>query len=361
MQALVLQEKESIAVMDVPRPVLTDGQALIQVSHCGICGSDVRYYYGDNPWAKQTLGKHLPNPPNIILGHEFTGIVDDVFNKKDAALIGKRVGVNTFITCGHCAYCRSGRENLCDATRHLGHGAGWGKMEFYPGGMAELCPAFANQIYELPAHVTNEQAVFLDPLITALHVVDTAQLQPADRVVILGAGPIGLLIAQVARQAGAAWIGITDISDNNINIARQTGADAAWNIARQSADIVALVMHETDNFGVDVVCNTVGTSDSISDAMAMLAKSGRQILLATKDDNIQFPAHLITGERTLKTSSNALYSDFPLAIAMVAESKVQVEPLITHRYTLTDALQAFDTACNKDTTGAIKVIVECQA
>jgi len=165
MKALVLKSPENIEVMEVPRPQLSSGQVLIKVSKCGVCGSDIRYFHGENPWAKQTLGREIPNPPNIILGHEFVGSVVQVSDSCDEHLLGQRVAVNTFVTCGRCDFCRNGQENLCDNTKHLGHGQGWGKMDFYPGAMAEYCPAFSfsGQAYELPEHVTDEQATFMVP------------------------------------------------------------------------------------------------------------------------------------------------------------------------------------------------------
>ncbi|MHC4520875.1 MAG: alcohol dehydrogenase catalytic domain-containing protein, partial [Planctomycetota bacterium] len=137
MKALVLKAPKTLAIMDVPETKPGPGQVLVRVTKCGICGSDVRYFRGENPWAKQTLGREIPNPRNIILGHEFVGVVEGTHDERDSDLIGKRVGVNTFITCGRCSFCKGGRENLCPNTKHLGHGQGWGKMEFYPGGMAE--------------------------------------------------------------------------------------------------------------------------------------------------------------------------------------------------------------------------------
>lgn len=164
MRAMVLKSEEILEIMEVPMPTLEPGLVLVKVSQCDICGSDIRYLHGENPWAKQTLQEEVPNPPNIILGHELTGTVVDVFDKADQYLIGKRVGVNCFTTCGRCHFCRAGLENLCPHTRHLGHGQGWGQREFYPGGMAKYCPAFAGQVYELSDRVTNQQATFLDPI-----------------------------------------------------------------------------------------------------------------------------------------------------------------------------------------------------
>jgi 2-desacetyl-2-hydroxyethyl bacteriochlorophyllide A dehydrogenase len=361
MKALVLKSPEQIEVMDVPKPVLSAGQVLIEVSKCGICGSDIRYFHGENPWAKQTLGRHIDNPPNIILGHELTGVVCEVFDESDAHLIGKRVGVNTFITCGRCNFCRSGRENLCDHTKHLGHGQGWGKMDFYPGGMAEFCPAFADQIYELPENVTDEQATFFDPLIAAIHAVDVGGPKPLDKVAVLGAGPIGLLIAQLVKVYGATRTFITDIASENVAIAGQVGVDFPLNLSESSKGLSDLVMEKTDSEGVDLAFNTVGTSASILESLEILKKGGTLVLMATKEDELRFPSLLLSGECTIRTSSNAMYTDFPRVIELVSAGQVKVDPLITHRFSLSDAVSAFEAACNKSKTGAVKIIIDCQS
>ena len=361
MKALVLRGPLDLAVMDVPRMPPNSGQLTVRVSHCGICGSDVRYFHGENPWAKQTLGREIPNPPNIILGHEFVGVVEEISAKEDESLLGKRVAVNTFITCGRCAFCRGGKENLCPETRHLGHGQGWGKMDFYPGGMAEWCPAFANQVYELPTQVTDEQATFLDPMIASLHAVDVGGPKPLDRVAILGAGPIGLLIAQFVRVFGAARTFISDLAEENLAVARTLGVDVSYNAQGDDADFLALVLDETGGHGVDLVFNTVGSLESIEDSLRMLKKGGTCVLLATKDKHITFPALLLSGERTLKSSANALYSDFPRALDMLASGLVRVDPLISHRFPLSQGPEAFAVACDKSASGAIKIILECQS
>lgn len=359
MKALVLKSREQIEVMDVPEPALSAGQVLIEVSKCGICGSDVRYFHGENPWAKQTLGRHIDNPPNIILGHEFTGVVHEVFDQSDTHLIGKRVGVNTFITCGRCNFCRNGQENLCNHTKHLGHGQGWGQMDFYPGGMAEFCIAFTSQIYELPEHVTDEQATFFDPLIAAIHAVDVGGPKPLDKVAILGAGPIGLLIAQIVKVYGATQTFITDIASENVAIAQQVGVDFPLNLSGDKKNLSDLVMEKTNSSGVDIAFNTVGTSASILESLEILKKGGILVLMATKEDELRIPSLLLSGERTIRTSSNAMYTDFPRVIELVSSGQVKVDPLITHRFSLSDGVSAFETACNKSKTGAVKVILDC--
>jgi len=359
MKALVLKSPGELEVMDVPPPALTAGFVLVEVSWCGICGSDVRYFHGENPWARHTLGRDVPNPPNIILGHELAGTVVEVHDAADEHLIGKRVGVNTWIGCGQCRYCRGGRENFCPQTKHLGHGQGWGEMDFYPGGLAEYCPAWSSHVYELPGSVSDEEATFLDPLITAIHVVATAPPAGGDDVVVIGGGPIGLMIAQLAKLQGARQVFVADVADQIVAIARSLGADHALNIADSPAGLTELVMAGTGGHGVARVFNTVGSAESINQSLGLLDCAGVLVLVATKGEEISFPALALSGERTVKTSTNSLYRDFPKAIDLLARGKMIVEPMITHRLTLDEAPQAIRLADDKAAAGAIKIIVDC--
>ncbi len=361
MKALVLKSAENLEVMDVPVPTLSAGQVLIKVSKCGICGSDIRYFHGENPWAKQTLQMDLPNPPNIILGHEFVGTVVDVHDSSDRYLIDKLVAVQTWTACGRCDNCRNGQENFCKETKHLGHGQGWGEMDFYPGGMAEYCPAFSKHVHELPENVSTEQATFLDPLTAALHAVDVAKPEILNRVVVLGAGPIGIMIAQLSKVYGASETFITDIADDNLNIARNLGVDHVLNVADSKQSITDLVKSKTGGLGVDRVYNTVGSHDSIIESLGLLKNAGTVVLMATKNKEISFPSLLLSGERTMKTSTNAMYTDFPRVIELLASGLVKVDPMITHRFDLMDGLKAFETACNKDQTQAIKIVINCES
>ncbi len=360
MKALVLKSPETLEVMDVPKPEITTGQVLIKVNKCGICGSDIRYFHGENPWAKQTLQMDVPNPPNIIPGHEFVGIVVEVHDLADKPLIGKRVAVQTWSACGRCDNCRNGHENFCKETKHLGHGQGWGEMDFYPGGMAEYCPVFSNHVHELPKNITDEQATFLDPLTAALHAVDVAKPEVLNRVVILGAGPIGIMIAQLSKVYGASETFITDIAEDNLHIASKLGVDHVLNVAASKQTITDLVKMHTGGLGVDRVFNTVGSQDSIVESLTLLKNAGIVVLLATKNKEITFPALLLSGERTLKTSTNAMYTDFSRAIGLLESGLVKVDPMITHRFNLNDGLKAFETACNKAQTQAIKIVLNCE-
>ncbi len=360
MKALVLKSPENLELMDVPMPTLVTGQVLVKVSQCGICGSDIRYFHGENPWAKQTLQMDIPNPPNIIPGHEFVGTVVEVHDVTDDALIGKRVAVQSWSACARCDCCRNGQENFCKQTRHLGHGQGWGDMAFYPGGMAEYCPVFADHVHELPDTVTPEQATFLDPLTAALHAVEVAKPDLLQRVAVMGAGPIGLMIAQVSKAYGVTETFITDIAERNLAVARDLGVDHVLNAVDSGQTITELVMAQTGGKGVERVFNTVGSQDSMAESLGLLTNAGILVLMATKDKEIRFPALLLSGERTIKTSSNAMYADFTRAIGLIAHGLVKVDPMITHRFGLGDGVKAFETACNKAQSQAIKIILDCE-
>jgi 2-desacetyl-2-hydroxyethyl bacteriochlorophyllide A dehydrogenase len=361
MRALVLRTLETLEVMDVPMPDLEPGLVLVKVSKCGICGSDVRYFHGENPWAKQTLQKEVPNPPNIILGHELTGTVVDAYHDEDRGLIGKRVGINCFINCGRCHFCRVGLENLCRQTIHLGHGQGWGQRDFYPGGMAEYCQTFASQVYELSDRVTDEQATFCDPIIAALHAVDVAGPQLLDQTAIQGAGPIGLLIAQLAKLQGSKCVAISDIAAANLAVAKATGVDQVVNVADGGRNLFDLVMNLTGGLGAQRVFNTIGSSESIIESLRMLANAGVVVLMATREKEFTVPALLISGERSIKTSANAMMTDFPRAVELLETGMLKVDPLVTHRFPLSRAIDAFEVACSKDQNGAIKIIIDCQS
>jgi 2-desacetyl-2-hydroxyethyl bacteriochlorophyllide A dehydrogenase len=234
-------------------------------------------------------------------------------------------------------------------------------MDFYPGGMAEYCPVFSNHVYEIPNNVTEEQATFLDPLTAALHAVDVANQVILHRVVVLGAGPIGIMIAQLAKVYGASETFITDITDDNLHIASNLGVDHVLNVADSTQTITGLVKTKTGGLGVDRVFNTVGSQDSIVESLSLLENSGSVILLATKNKEISFPTLLLSGERTIKTSTNAMYTDFPRAIRLLENGLVKVDPMITHRFNLLDGVKAFETAINKSQSQAIKIIFNCES
>ena len=213
MKAVVLRSPRNLELAEVPVPRLSgEDQVLIKVEACGICGSDLRYWAGENPWALHTLGRHVDNPSNIILGHEFAGIVAEVNAARYEHLLGKRVGVQAYRVCGACELCRSGHPNLCQQTIHIGHAQGWGQMDFYPGAYAEYCLGWADLLYPIPDGVSFPEAAMSDIFNVAVHAAGRASLRQGCDVLCIGGGPIGLSVAQVAKARGARRVFISETS-----------------------------------------------------------------------------------------------------------------------------------------------------
>jgi threonine dehydrogenase-like Zn-dependent dehydrogenase len=357
MVAALLKEPLDLTLANIPHFELSTGQVAVEVASCGICGSDLRYFHGENPWALHTLGEARPNPPNIVLGHEFAGTVVDTFDDADCSrdLLGKRVAVMCFKTCGQCPHCRAGAEHLCKHTMHLGHGAGWGQMDYYPGGMAEKSLAWANLCFEMPDEMSFEEAALLDVVGVGVHAANLAGVGPGDSIATLGAGPIGNAIMQASRAMGASRTYVTDTYDVALDIARKCGATLALKAGEINA---ADEIREANCGGCSAVFDTVGTPETIAQSLDLLAEGGTLVLMAVHDMALTLNPLDIGSERTVKTSCNFLPEEFPLSLSLLASGQIDVKPWITHRFALQDVEEAFSIMLNKEQFGAFKIMIE---
>lgn len=348
MRAVVLHGPGSLAVENVPVPEPGPGQQLVRVGACGICGSDLRYFAGENPWAKHTLGYEKPNPPDMILGHEIGGL---------AELSGQAVPVGclSFRACGQCGDCRRGAEQLCGHTAHLGHGAGWEGQN--PGGMAEWVPLWTEHLYPLPAGVTVEQATFLDALAVAVHAVRRAQVASGGSFVVFGGGPVGLLIAQTALALGAGTGVVVDVYDTPLACARDMGLPQAVNASGAAHDDLRRDLAQRCSGDLRAVFDTTGEGASQALGLGLLGAGGTLMLMAGVGEGLAVSSREMAGERSITSSANHRYEDFGIALQLLAHGRVLVDPMITHRFPLEQAAEAFAVATNKTATGALKVLL----
>lgn len=348
MKALILEAPQQLEVRDIPKPKIRTGEVLIRVAACGICGSDIRYYLGDNPWSVQTLGVQLPNPSNIVLGHELAGTIEKCSPYHPDLKPGDRVCVLAYKGCGQCTYCTTGRENLCAQTEHLGHGAGWDDIEYCPGGMAEYCLAWADKVYRLPDTISFAEATFLDGLAVAVHASKRANIRSGDRVLIHGCGPIGLMMAQLALTKDAADVVCVDVQAKPLELARHYGVEGLT--------VVELDALPDERF--DVILDSVGQGDRIPRLLALLARGGTLVFMAVKNQSLVLNHLALAGERTITGSANNRYDCFPEAIELMASGKVRVVEMITHTFPLVQAQEGFAMMLNKDAHDAFKIIIE---
>jgi threonine dehydrogenase-like Zn-dependent dehydrogenase len=341
MKAVVLREPKVLELTDIPNfELIEPNHVLVKVKACGICGSDLRYWAGNNPWSLHTLGKHVPNPPNMVMGHEFAGEVVKVNSKEYDHFLGKRVAVQSYRVCGECQFCKTGRENLCRNMIHIGHAQGWGKMNYYPGAYAEYCLGWADLLHPIPDFITYAEAAMADILCVAVHVVGRTRIYDGANVLCIGGGPAGLSIAQVAKVFGAGKIVLSDPSP----IARQViGKFTAFTVADPGKGDISNQIEEIagDNKFV-AIFDSVGSSETINMALSLLEESGTYVNLVVHEAPVNFDMRALGSERTITTSSNAYYKDLIKAFELINSGVVDVKPWITNRFPLENFQDAFD-------------------
>ena len=343
--SVVLVEPGLLSVSDIEVPELPMPSVEVEMRACGICGSDIRYLAGENPWSQHTLGRNVSSPPNMVLGHEVAGVtIPD----------GRRVAILAFRGCGRCKQCASGNENLCEDMYHFGHSAGWSEMDFYPGGMSERFNIWIEGAVEIPERISFEAATFLDGLAVALHALDTGGFEPGMTVGVIGMGPVGMLAAMAAQAFDAENIVGCDTDATAVRLAHESGLEF---VRRGDVGQLKNLPPIAGPGGADVVIDTVGSGESIDGALRILDKQGSLVLLAVHGEKIHLNPMLLNSERRVVTSANNRYADFSRAIDLLAEGKVRVDHLITHKFALREAEAAFDVMKNKEDNRAFKVVL----
>ena len=343
--SVILEAPGKLALKRIVVPTIPGEIEYCEMRAVGICGSDVRYFEGENPWSLHTLGKNLPSPPGMVLGHEVAAVTHRGGEEV-------RVAILAYKSCGKCRYCREGNENLCSDMEHFGHSAGWGDMEHFPGGMAERFTIWRDFAYPIPDTISFGAATFLDGLAVALHSLDVGGMEPGKRVAAIGLGPIGMLAALAATADGAGNVTGCDTSAFPIELAENVGLGSM--LHGNATDLANAVGRSEP---VDIVIDTVGSEESIVSGLRMLEKRGVHVLLAVHENPIPVLGTALSGERSIITSSNNRYRDFPRAIELLAKQAFSVEPLITHRFPLSDVSAAFSVMLDKENRRAFKVII----
>ena len=333
MKAAVLEAPHKLALREIPVwPIASYGDpdlVLVKVAACGVCGSDFRYYAGENPWAMNTLGRNVDNPPNIVLGHEFAGEVVAVLDERNARLLGQRVAPVCSKVCGTCPECRSGLTQLCQNTVHMGHGQGWGKRDFYPGAYAEYVPAWGSGCFIIPAGLTFGEAAMMDILAVCVHVVGRGDIRPGRPVLMMGAGPAGNGIAQAARNLGASRVVVTDIADAALDAARQRGFDAVIDARGTSPRDLAKELRALAPEGFGSVFDSVGSGETFDLGLGLLGKRGTLVNMAVHDRDIPVNFVRLGSERRITTSSNFATGDYPLALSWLESGRFAVKDWLT--------------------------------
>ena len=334
MKAVVYSRPEHFRVSDVPTPEPGPGEVRVRLQMTGVCGTDVHIH----------AGRFFSSYP-LIPGHEPTGVVDALGPGTSGIEVGQRVAVNGNTGCGTCDSCRRGYPLLCSSLQCLGVNG--------PGGFAECMLAPAANIFpvdDLPVEV----AVMTEPTACAMHGMDVLGMRPGSDVLLFGAGPTGLLLAQLLLHGGAARLTVAAPTEYKLELATSFGVDETVLIDRHDAAAGAARVRRLAPDGFDVVIDATGASGVTQQALELTKDRGTVLIYGVtgQADRIALsPYDVYRRELTIK-GSFAQVSSFQGAIAMLRSGRVRTEGIITHRFPLdrfADALEAVqrDERCHK--------------
>jgi L-iditol 2-dehydrogenase len=327
MRALLLTEYNHLEVKDLPAPLPDADEILIQVSACGICGSDVHGYDG-------STGRRVPP---IVMGHEAAGTVVAVGSEVDNFKQGDRVTFDSTVYCGRCEYCLKGDVNLCNQRQVIGVSC----KEFRrAGAFAEFLTVPARIAYRLPESFSFPQAAMLEAVSVALHGVAVAEMKRGDTVLVIGAGMIGLLLLQAARAAGCSRLFICDVDATRLALAEKLGADRT--ILATGAALTQEILRETAGKGVDIVLEAVGREETIVAAIDCARKGGTVSLVGNISPQIMLPLQKVVSRQIRLQGSCASAGEYQQAIDLIGSGTIKVDSLITAVASLSDGPAWFE-------------------
>ncbi len=326
-RAVVYHAPRDVRVEEVPRPACGAGEVRVAVDACAVCGSDLKAYLHGNPRIK----------PPMVMGHEFTGVVEV---PGDGLAAGDRIVMATSISCGECVYCRKGWVNLCARLAPMGFS--------FPGGMAEAVtvPALAlrrGHVVKVPSGIPAVQAALAEPVSCAVNACETCGVREGDAVVVVGAGPMGLINACVARAFGARKVILAEVNPKRLRQGADFGLDVLVNPAEQ--DLVKVVRDATDGAGADVVIVTAPAVRPQEESLALARKRGTVCLFASLPEGghtVALNSRLIHyGELRVVGSSDSTPAHVGRALDLIGRGAVPAGRLASHRMRLGEVHEAF--------------------
>ena len=336
-QQLVTAPK-SITFRDVPVPQPGPGQVLVKIKKIGVCGSDIHVYHGTHPYVTYPLTQ----------GHEVSGQIVELGSDVTGLDVGQKVTIEPQVFCGRCYPCLHGKYNLCENLKVIGFQTTGTASEYFAVDSSKITP--------IPEGFTYTQGAMLEPLAVTVHAAKRFPDVAGANVVVLGCGPIGILLIQSLKAMGAAKVFATDISDSRLELARSLGADYAVNTMKEDYTEALLAAYGPDK--ADVIYECAGSDITMDQAIQNARKGSVIILVAVfgKKATVDL-AKLNDSELDLNTSMMYRHEDFVDAIRFVEEGKVKLEPLQSARFAFEEYNAAYEYIDN-NRENTMKVIID---
>ena len=315
----VMTKPGEIVFREIERAVPWAGQISVRMMRLGICGSDIHVYHGTHPFTSYP----------VTQGHEVSGIIDAIGPGVEMFRVGQKVTIQPQVVCGKCHPCRHGKYNLCEELKVMG---------FQTTGMAsEFFVVDAEKVLALPEEMSFDEGAMLEPLAVAVHAVRRfGEIEGAD-VAILGAGPIGNLVAQAAKGLGARRVLITDVSDYRLELAKQCGADVAVNTRNKDFGEALVETFGPDK--ADVIYDCAANDITMGQAIKY-ARKGSTIILVGVYAGMAKVDLAVLNDHELDLNTTMMYrqEDFEGAIQLVKEGKIRLQPLMSKHFAFQDFL-----------------------
>ena len=332
MKAARLHAARDIRLHDEPTPVPAAGEALVRVTAAGICGSDLHWY------AEGGIGTAELSQP-LVLGHEFCGVIESGSRR------GQRVVIEPSRGCGHCEQCHAGHPNLCQQGLFAGYGTTDGAFREYAAWPEDL-------LIPLPARFSDAEGAMLEPFCNGLWAIDLGHVHAGMAVSICGCGPIGLVVLQAAKAAGATTILMTEKLPHRIEAARRLGATDVF--AADGTEAKA-IMEATGGQGVDVAFEAAGHNDALAVAVKAARAGGRVVILGIPiDENTAFNASVARSKGLSIMMQRRSHPVYAQGMRLIEAGLADIGSIVSHEFPLTDIANAFAFGHRR---GGLKVVI----
>ena len=342
MKALVYYGPQDLRLEERPIPSPKKGEVLVKVHAVSVCGSDLGAYRlpeVSDRWA-----------PPLVLGHEFSGEIAALGEGVENFKLGQAVTANPILYCGECFYCKRGLINLCTHRHSLGTTIGGGTQD---GAMQEYMTIRASALIPMMQGVSYTQGALLEPLAVSLVSARNGDFGDGERVAIIGAGPIGLMILKFLKSAGNKEVYISDLLPSRLQKAIQLGADK---VISGHDDVVKVISELTDGIGVDRVIIAAGAPGVMENAIKMVRSGGRIVLVALIHHKAEMDLLPVVARQISILGSYMFTNEMQDVMQMIADKKINVDDLVTSTYPLKNGKRVFDILCGP-TCDKVKIIL----
>jgi L-iditol 2-dehydrogenase len=328
MRVSVLRAVGEVDLEERPDPAPGAHEVVVRVASVGVCGSDVHYYEHGR------IGSYELTSP-LVLGHEASGEVVEVGDAVTRVRVGARVSIEPGVPDLSCEQCLAGRYNLCE------------RMRFYAtppvdGAFAELVTSHELFVHPVPDALSDDAAALIEPLSVGLWACRKAGVAPGSRVLVTGAGPVGLLAAQAARALGAARVVVTDVNRHRLALADELGVDRAIDVG--TTPLAAAAWQESPGAPPDVLLECTGSTAVLAEAVPLVARAGRIVLVGMGAETAPLPVSRIQEYELTVTGTFRYAHTWPAAIALAASGRVQLDRLVTGHFALSQVEEALTLA-----------------